>query len=89
MEKRYEILTWTLCDGWINTWSVTEEIGDTIVTEVPETFATREQAQQALDEFLFDIQSEIDAGQRSADEGYDADDFRVAEVQPNAQGRAP
>ena len=89
MQRRYEVQTWTLCDGWINTWSVTEEVGDIVVTNVPETFATRKEAQQALDEFLSDLQSEIDAGQRSADEGYDADDFRVSEVQASAPGRAP
>jgi hypothetical protein len=81
MEKRYEVQTWTLCDGWINTWSICEEAGD-----IPETFATREETYAALCEFLADIQAEIDAGQRSADEGYDADDYRVAEVQVAAGG---
>lgn len=88
MTKRYEVQTWTLCDGWINTWSVSEEVGDDTYTEMPETFATKEEAQQALDEFLSDIQSEIDAGQRTADEGYNAYDFRVAEVQIAAVGGA-
>lgn len=77
MNKRYEVQTWTLCDGWINTWSYAET--DNIMR--PETFPTMETAQQALDEFLFDIQSEIDTGQRSADEGYDAGDYRIKEVQ--------
>ena len=80
MGKRYEVQTWTLCDGWMNTWSIIEEAGDNIFTDIPETFPTREEAQQALDEFLFDIQSEIDTGQRSADEGYDAEDFRIVQV---------
>jgi|CXWL01.1.fsa_nt_gi hypothetical protein len=80
MGKRYEVQTWTLCDGWINTWSIIEEAGDNIFTDIPETFPTREEAQQALDEFLSDIQSEIDTGQRSADEGYDAEDFRIVQV---------
>lgn len=80
MGKRYEVQTWTLCDGWINTWSIIEEAGDNIFTDIPETFPTREEAQQALNEFLFDIQSEIDTGQRSADEGYDAEDFRIVQV---------
>ena len=88
MQRRYEVQTWTLCDGWINTWSISEEVGDNIFTEVHETFATREEAQQALDEFLSDIQSEIDAGQRSADEGYDAEDYRIKEVQIAALGGA-
>lgn len=88
MQKRFEVQTWTLCDGWINTWSISEEIGDNIFTDLPETFATREEAQQALDEFLSDIQSEIEAGQRSADEGYAPYDHRIQEVQIAALGGA-
>ena len=79
MTRRYEVQTWTLCDGWINTWSVSDETG-----EAPETFATQKEAQAALDEFLLDIQSEIDAGQRDPDEGYDPADFLIAEVAAGA-----
>jgi len=79
MTPRYELQTWTLCDGWVNTWSVSDE-----AREAPETFATREDAQAALDEFLRDIQDEIDAGQREADEGYDLADFRIEEVAAGA-----
>lgn len=61
---------------------VIQEIGDGAYTE-PETFATEAEAQAALDEFLSDIQSEIEAGQRSIDEAYAAADFRIAEAQPN------
>ena len=86
MGKRYEVQTWTLCDGWINTWSMTQEVEDNIFIEVHEIFATRKEAQQALDEFLSDIQDEIDAGQRAADEGYDPHDFRIAMVQPAQAG---
>jgi hypothetical protein len=82
MQIRYEVQTWTLCDGWINTWSVSDETG-----EAPETFATREEAQAALDEFLRDIQDEIEGGQRGADEGYDPADFRVEEVQQDPPRR--
>ena len=86
MKTRYEVQTWTLCDGWINTWSINEQVGDNTYTDTPETFATREEAQQALDEFISDIQAEIDAGQRSADEAYDAEDYRIEEVQVAAGG---
>ena len=81
MEKRYEVQTWTLCDGWINTWSINEEAADNRFTDRPETFATRQEAQEALDEFLADIQSEIHAGQRDADDGYDPEGFRIEQVQ--------
>ena len=81
METRYEVQTYTFCDGWINTWSISEEAADSLFTDRPETFATRQEAQEALDEFLADIQSEIEAGQRDADEGYDPEGFRIQEVQ--------
>ena len=70
---RYEIQTFTLCDGWVNTWTVHH--GDR--TSAPETFTTKEEAQAALDEFFADIQEEIDAGQREPDEGYDREEFRI------------
>lgn len=76
MKTRYEIQTLTLCDGWINTWFIIEDDN----TETPETFATEAEARQALDEFLREIQQEIDAGHRAPDEGYDPDSFRIVPV---------
>ena len=70
---KYEIQTFTLCDGWVNTWTVHHVDG----TSTPETFSTEEEAQAALDEFFADIQEEIDAGQRETDEGYDREEFRI------------
>lgn len=76
MKKRYEIQTFTLCDGWINTWFIIEDDN----TQTPETFATETEAQDALDEFLDEIQEEIDAGQRAQDEGYSPEDFRIMPI---------
>ncbi len=72
----YEIQTYTLCDGWVNTWMVIGEDG----SASPETFPTKIAAQDALDEFLAEIAEEIAIGQRSADEGYDAEDFRITKA---------
>lgn len=80
MKTRYEIQTFTLCDGWTNTWSIVEQVGDDTYTNIPETFATEAEARQALDEFLEEIQAEIDAGQRAPDEGYSPDEFRIVPV---------
>lgn len=74
----YEIQTFTLCDGWINTWRIIDQNN----TETPQTFATEAEARQALDEFLNEIQEEIAAGQRSPDEGYSPDDFRIVPITP-------
>lgn len=76
MKKRYEIQTFTLCDGWINTWFIIEDDN----TQTPETFATETEAQHALDEFIDEIQEEIDAGQRAQYEGYSPEDFRIMPI---------
>ena len=69
----YEVQHHTLADGWKNTWSFDE--GDGV--SHAETFATREEAQAALDEYLGDLQEELRAGNIEA---YDPDEFRVEYV---------
>lgn len=72
----YEVQIYTLCDGWVNTWLVDDEEGQS----APETFASQEDAQAALDEFLGEIAEEISIGQRAPDEGYDHAEFRVVKA---------
>lgn len=69
----FEIQTFTLCDGWVNTWTVHHEDG----TSEPERFATKAEAEAALDEFFAEIAEEIALGIREADNGYDVEDFRI------------
>lgn len=78
MNTRYEIQTFTLCGGWINTWFIIDKDN----SEAPKTFATEAEAQQALDGFLSEIQEEIDAGHRSPAEGYSPDDYRIVPIPP-------
>ena len=73
----YEVQHYTLCDGWVNTWTISEGDDDPI----PQVFATRDEAQAELDEFLRDIQDEIDCGDRAPDEGYDASEFRIVDTE--------
>jgi len=72
----YEVQHFTLCDGWVNTWAILHEDG----SSEPETFATKADAQAALNEFFAEIEEEIAIGQRGADDGYDRDDYRVVEA---------
>ncbi len=72
----YEVQHLTLCDGWVNTWTVNHGDG----SSEPETFETIEAALAAIDEFLADIRDEIEAGQCQPDEGYSRDDFRVVQA---------
>lgn len=72
---RYEVQQNTICDGWVNTWSIEHHDG----TVEQETFATRAEALAALDEFFADIWDEIVAGQCHP-EAFDPDQYRVAKV---------
>lgn len=65
MNPRWEVAHFTLCDGWVNTWSILAN-GE----EVPETFETQGSAQEALDEFLSD----------ASEHGYGKEDFLVRPV---------
>ncbi len=74
--KKYEVQHHTLCDGWINTWTVIDHEN----REQPDTFETAAEAQTAIDDFFDDIAAEIARGERDADEGYDRDEFCVVEI---------
>ncbi len=69
---KYEVRMFTLCDGWINTWMVCED-GKT----EPETFNTREDAQTAIDEFIEEVNREIERGERPSGDGYSEEDFQI------------
>lgn len=72
----YEVHHYTLCQGWVNTWSVIDENN----VSTPQTFKTREEAQAAIDEFLREIQEEIEYGERDENHGYSEDEFMVVEI---------
>ena len=74
MTKRYEVQHYTLCDGWINTWSDYDEDGN----ETPSTYDSCEDALNELDSFLDDEQEAFEEG--NIESPYDRDEFRIAEV---------
>ncbi len=71
----YEIQTYTLCYGWLNTWTYEDSKG---VTR-PETFSTRQAAQEALDEALLELAEEYSLGNIF---DYDHADFRIVQCLP-------
>jgi len=73
MKNRYEIHTWTLCQGWINCWTVTDENGH----EVPDSYDTIKDAQAEIDELFDEIDQQIKSGEREPDEGYNREDYRI------------
>jgi len=66
---KYVIETNTFCDGWVNTW--------TDDNEKPIVFDTMQEAQEALNIYLFELSVDCDLGNI---EDYSADDFRISEV---------
>jgi hypothetical protein len=74
MTKRYEVQHYTLCDGWINTWSDYDEDGN----ETPSTYDSFEDALNELDSFLDDEQEAFEEG--NIESPYDRDEFRIVEV---------
>ena len=45
---KYEVQHYTLCDGWINTWTIYDENNN----EIADVYDTYEDAQIALEDFL-------------------------------------
>lgn len=74
MSKRYEVQHYTLCDGWINTWSDYDEDGN----ETPSTYDSFEDALNELDSFLDDEQEAFEEG--NIESPYDREEFRIVEV---------
>lgn len=69
--KKYEIQHYTLCDGWINTWSDAE-------TGEPTIYDSYDQARDDLADFLDqEAQSYFNGDIESR---YQADEFRIVEV---------
>ena len=71
----WEVQHHTLCQGWVNTWSE-EADGESR----PLRYDTEDEAAFDLRCFLTEIDLEIAAGERDADNGFDPEDFRVVEV---------
>ncbi len=70
--ERYEVLTYMICEGWINCWTITDEKGNS----QPVTFSTIENAQAEIDEFFKDIQDAVLSGNME-DDCYDREDYRI------------
>lgn len=71
MKNIYEIQYCTVCDGWVNTWTIDGK---------PETFETYNLAAAALDDFLEEIEDDIVTGERPREFGYDREDFRIHKI---------
>ena len=70
--KRYEVQTFTFCDGFVNTWSDNDD--------TPVTFEIEAEAEAELAEHLEDLEDAFKHGDLS--DAPDPDDYQVVEVYP-------
>tara|TARA_R110002073_G_scaffold8027_19_gene44891 strand:- start:23514 stop:23786 length:273 start_codon:yes stop_codon:yes gene_type:complete len=70
---RYEVHTDTICQGWINSWTVSDG------NEAPyfDSFQSVDKAHREISELIADVQREIDAGTREPEDAYDPEGYRV------------
>jgi hypothetical protein len=71
--SKFEVQEYTLCDGWVNTWTHTQDGSDE-----PVYFNSEADAQTELDWFLHDILQEVEAGNMA--DVPDKNTFRIVEV---------
>lgn len=71
---KYEIQHFTLCDGWVNTWTVINEDG----SEEKELFDSYQDARDCLQDFLEQEDESYFNGY--IESRYQSDEFRIVEV---------
>lgn len=73
--SKFEVQEYTLCDGWVNTWTYEQEDG----TTYPSIFNSREDAERELAWFLAECENEVYSGNMA--DVPDEDTFRIVEVE--------
>jgi hypothetical protein len=71
---KYEIQTFTLCDGWVNTWTHYDENDN----EIPSTYDAYSHAQSDLHTYLKDELREYQSG--NIESPSDVNDFRIVKT---------
>lgn len=71
---RFEVQTNTICNGWVNCWTETDEDGN----DTPLRFTSRESAQQELDDFFADIKQAVK--NCNIEDEYSLEDYRIVEI---------
>lgn len=57
MKAVYEVQTYTLCDGWVNTWTINILFNKKFKT-IPETFQSYAEAQKAIELHLEEMEED-------------------------------
>ena len=69
--KKFEVQTYAVCDGWVNCWTDGEG--------VRQTYATKEEAENEIDEFIVDQNIAVFNGHIT--DAASSDEYRVREVE--------
>lgn len=72
----YEIQEYTICDGWVNTWTTWSKPDAS--DEHPETFTSQKKAQEALNDFFAEVNESVENGNMEG--SYDPDNFRIKRI---------
>lgn len=72
--SKFEVLEWTVCDGWVNNWSVDAGGPASEDTGMAESFDTHDEALAAIYEFFADL------SRAHMVHSYSLDDYRVREI---------
>jgi hypothetical protein len=76
---RWEVQHYTVCDGWINTWTICPTIASGgHAKETPITFSTYKKANEELEQFLADVVQAVKDGDMIST--YDREEFRIVKV---------
>ncbi len=76
---RWEVQHYTVCDGWINTWTICSTIASGgHAKETPVTFPTYKKANEELEQFLADVVRAVK--DKDMLEPYDREEFRIVKV---------
>ena len=72
----YEVSTWSLCDGWSNTWTTEDENNN----EIPVIFDTKKEAMEEIEAEIADTEAAIKRGDMDEDASLTKNDFKIAEA---------
>ena len=68
---RYEVKTYTICDGWVNCW---------LLNDKPHTFESEAAAWAEIDDHIADLAILAAEGGEEFDADAEGEEFRVEEV---------
>ena len=85
---QYEVLTWSLCGGWSNTWTTEDENGN----EIQVIFDTEKEAMEEIEADIAETEAAIQRGDMDEGARLTENDFKIIKagsVKPRGGNEAP